>query len=226
MLVVSAASLTRRWGNPTPEGQWSGDREALQASAAYPVRLGEAMITMWEKHCAPIAHSVSKQALSLQWVDPRGDEDVGESSSPAPRPAEAAKVDSDGAYFVPWGSSNCAVLESGRRGVSGLNMGPWSDLEHKSPASSASSMGPSSCGVSEASMGPWSQLQTQTSGRSTPHAPSLSSSNSTSSWGPWAATSATTSATEPSLGPWGNMCPSSEEEPEPGQIGEPRFWRG
>ena len=208
-------------GKRTLEGQWSGDSEALLASAAYPVRLGEAMITMWEKHCAPLAHSVSKQALSLQWVDPRGKEDVEKSSSPAPCPAKAAKVDNNGADFGPWGSSSCAVLESGRRGVSGLN---------KSLANSASSAGPSSCGVSEASMGPWSQLQTQTSGRSTPHAPSLSSSNSTSSWGPWAATSATTSATEPLLGPWGNMCPSSEEEPaeeepEPGQIGEPRFWR-
>jgi hypothetical protein len=42
-------SLTHKTlGKTTPEGQWSGDLEALQASAAYPVRLGEAMITMWE----------------------------------------------------------------------------------------------------------------------------------------------------------------------------------
>ena len=60
----------RRLGR-TCGGRWSGNLKLLAESAAYPKRLGEALLDSWRHNNDPISISWSRQALEWEWLDPR-----------------------------------------------------------------------------------------------------------------------------------------------------------
>ena len=121
---------------------WTGDHQALGESAAYPQRLGEALINMWQLHCQPISVDWSRHALAMEWTDPRctsqDTETAPEASgigvkrsrcqTQAPKAANHANQDSQG--LGPWGALGTGVgfagssTEPRRQSPSRKDLGP------------------------------------------------------------------------------------------------------
>ena len=53
----------RKLGATTPDGMWTGNLQLLAESAAYPKRLGEALLASWAQGSTAIAISGSNAAL-------------------------------------------------------------------------------------------------------------------------------------------------------------------
>ena len=216
----------RRLGRLSSTGAWSGNLTALAESAAYPVRLGEALVNCWVQGGVAIDTAWSKQALALPWADPRDTHDglsrccsVEESQGPR----KVAKVSQGqgvkSVEFGPWGESHNATSSTGSNTTTS-DFGPWS-----SAAPSAASSAPSS----GSSFGPWGDGVTTSSALGGGGSPS----SSASPFGPWGSFAPTrpsksSQKSSPKFGPWGDtaIASSSESEdrdaePAPGQIGSP-----
>ena len=218
-------------GAKTPDGMWTGNLQLLAESAAYPKRLGEALLASWVQGSTAISISWSNAALGLVWSDPR----TGVECSQAPALKKATATSSEAPAFKkaattsrsqkaqsselgPWGNiaaSQPNVVESGSQGVQVV--GPWSAALPTTEGSHASNQ------MVASSFSPWSSL--------------ASSSSSSSPFSPWesamASKPANTDQHRPpsaTLGPWGNAALSSSSEEDrdaeatPGQIGEPDHW--
>ena len=220
----------RRLGFTRNDGTgWTGDSGALGESAAYPNRLGEAVLNMWRKHCQPIDADWSCSALALPWADPRSTNqdtetaqqasDVGVKKSrcqvPAPKVANCDPVVSHD--LGPWGGSSGVVKQSRRQVPAPAavdhahDLGPWGDMGVDVVESSVME---SRCqSPLRGEMGPWASL--------------ASSSSASTAFGPWSSTAhQTEEASSTTLGPWASLCASSsssdEAEAAPGQIGSPK----
>lgn len=231
--------LHRKLGMRTPDGAWSGNLQLLAESAAYPKRLGEALLASWMQGSTAISISWSSTALGLAWVDPR----MGVEGSEAPALKKATTTsrsqEAHSSLLGPWGNITASqpnVVESGSQGVQDLgvqDLGPWS-ISTRQP--NATELG--SQGVHD--LGPWSASFPTTEGSNAsgssfgPWSTLASSSSSSSPFGPWdsaiASKLANTDQHRPrssTLGPWGNAAPSSSSEEERdaeaalGQIGAP-----
>jgi len=232
----------RRLGIRRSDGTWCGDCGALAESAAYPMRLGEALIKMWQQHCQPIDADWSRCALVMEWTDPHSTKQdteaapeasgVGVKKSrcevPAPKAASCDGVVSHD--LGPWGGSGVAVKKSrcqvpakaaaDHDQVESQGFGPWGAIgagvmESRCQPPLQGELGPWASGSSASAStadGPWASAGSSTSA-STAH-------------GPWSLEVKTKEAPSPTLGgPWASLSASSsssdEAEAAPGQIGSP-----
>ena len=217
----------RKLGSTDSEGAWTGNPQLLEESAAYPKRLGQALLNMWMQGCVAINATWSNRALALTWVDPRNDVEC----RSAPQPDEVARA-------------------SRSRGVKSSGFGPWGDVDDtqqshnkkvqftEASQSANGVVGSRSQGRAPSpDLGPWSSTSSSAG-------PSTSVAASGSSIGPWGALASASSATRssallrsrdhkkfaephlPAFGPWGNATSSCSEdgdaEAAPGQIGSPK----
>lgn len=95
----------RKLGHTTSDGIWSGNLPLLAESAAYPKRLGQALLSSWMRAGSPISATWSNQALELTWVDPR----------------------SDRVYMAVPEPKKCAGVSRSQEATS-MGLGPWSDF--------------------------------------------------------------------------------------------------
>ena len=210
---------------------WTRDQGALGESAAYPKRLGEAVLKVWEKHCQPVDADWSRSALALPWADPRSttqdtEEAVQQASgggvkksrcqAPAPEVATSDPVVPDN--LGPWGGSSVAVKKSRRQVPAPAavdhdhDLGPWGAM---GVGAMESSVMESRCqSPLQEELGPWASVG--------------SSSSASTAFGPWSMTAhQTEEASSTTLGPWASLPASSsssddEAEAAPGQIGSPK----
>ena len=239
MQDASARSSIVTLGKTSPDGEWSGNLKLLAESAAYPKRLGEALLASWFQGSKAITISWSNAALGLVWEDPRTGDECSEApalkkATTTSRSQKAQSSEVQSSELGPWGS----ITE----------LGPWGKgTEQESRSQESKRAKERSQGVMESreqDLGPWSAALPTTEGSHASHQmvassfgpwSSLASSSSSSSpFGPWesamASKPANTDQHRPpsyTLGPWGNAAPSSSSEEErdaeaaPGQIGGP-----
>ena len=229
--------LHRTLGKTSPDGAWTGNLKLLAESAAYPKRLGEALLASWVQGSKAITISWSNAALGLVCEDPRTGDECSEAwpnHQGVKRRQKAQSSKAQPSELGPWGS----ITELGPRGKG-------TEQESRSQESKRAKKG--SQGVMESreqDLGPWSAALPTTEGSHASHqmvASSIgpwsslaSSSSSSSPFGQWesamASKPANTDQHRPpshTLGPWGNAAPSSSSEEErdaeaaPGQIGGP-----
>lgn len=226
-------SAHRRLGFTNSDGTgWTGDYQALGESAAYPRRLGEALLNMWQRHCQPIDADWSRHVLAMEWRDPRSvsqDTELAPEASgggvkksrcqvPAPKAANQDQVVSQD--LGPWGGSG-VVVEQSRHSVRAQDLGPWG-------ASGVGVEKSRSQSLSQKDLGPWASAGSSASA-STAYGPWASAGSSTSAstaQGPWSTRVKATNAATPTLGPWASLSISSsssdDAEAAPGQVGSPR----
>ena len=196
--------LHRRLGKTTPDGVWTGNLKLLAESAAYPTRLGEALLGSWMKNGNAISVSWSATALGLVWVDPRTSDACSEAPALKKATTTSRNQTAQSSELGPWGSitaNQSNIVESGSREVQDL--GPWSTSTRQPNAVESRSQGvhaveSGSQGVQD--LGPWSAAVPTTEGSLGPWSSHASASSSSSPFGPWG------------LGPWGNAAPSSSSE--------------
>ena len=207
----------RRLGFRRSDGAgWTGDHVALGESAAYPMRLGEALINMWQQHVQPIDADWSRSALVMQWADPRSttqDTEAAPQASGVGVKKSRSQANRDQVVshnFGPWGGSSVAAGEPRRQAPDASDhdddLGPWGAM--------GAGVMESRCHGVEVSplqeeLGPWASAG--------------SSASASTTYGPWSSTTHQTK--EPTLGPWASCASSStsdEAEAAPGQIGSPR----
>ena len=120
--------LHRKLGKTTPDGVWTGNLQLLAESAAYPKRLGEALLGSWMKGSTAIGVSWSDAALGLVWVDPRTSDECSEAPALKKATTTSRNQTAQSSELGPWGSitaNQSNIVESGSRGVQDL--GPWSN---------------------------------------------------------------------------------------------------
>ena len=171
----------RRCGRTDAEGAWSGNSAILAESAAYPDRLGRALLASWMQGCA-INASWSKEALAFTWVDPR-DEDV-----PGFQRVKSSRLtpqDDIVDSYIEQETSSSVMGSGSRRPELSSPFGPWA-----STTSSKATVANARLGILP---GPWDAVMpttsTSSSDRTSVRPVEGSRSHRQPSLGPWASTS-------------------------------------
>lgn len=174
---------------------WSGDLKALAESAAYPQRLGEALITMWQKHCRPISAEWSRRALAMEWTDPR--DDSSQDTAAAPEASEVGVKKSRRQMPAPTvGNHDQADVKKSRRQMPA----PTAGNHDQEDSQDLGPWGVVGAGVKESrcksplrgGLGPWSSAGPSTSSSSDSTGSSTAASTG---YGPWAGSRVMVSAT-------------------------------
>ena len=221
----------RRLGKTTPDGVWTGNPQLLAESAAYPKRLGEALLGSWLKGSTAIKASWSATALDLVWVDPREEAPALKKATATSRKSRSAPLAAPNREeepvwapggFGPWrlrppgrfdanddesGSREAHAVESGVKectiwGHGVQDLGPWSTRQPNAVESRSQGVHAVESGSQGVQdLGPWSAAMPTTEGSLGPWSSHASAGSSSRPFSPWGSAMAATPAKTEQRGP-------------------------